>query len=177
MITFHISKNLNRLNEIEIAQRYPEWKPPTSEALESKRVEFESVWAEHGAKLMERMENLTGFRFESNIDCYVVSGACKIHSHPLMVKSRYSTDEFIAKMCHELTHRLGSYNKVKTTHPEESKIVQNHIFTYSILSLVLTDKQLAFEKNVEIKTYKRAWEIVERDGAEKILSSLEKVGE
>lgn len=168
-ITFHISKYLNALTEREVAEKYPDWTPPTD--LHKRRRNYERVWRDN-EHILSELEDHTGLKFEPHIECYVVSGQLRNFSRPLMIKSRYSDDEFIASITHELTHRLVSANKVILPFPEEKQTVRNHVITYALLSLVLTPEQLALERDVEPEDYQRAWEIVDASNPQDILSQL-----
>lgn len=173
MITFHISEELNRLHEKEAMERYPDWTPPSREELEARIATYERIWGTVGAGLMAQMENLTGLAFEPHIECYVLSGTLRDHSRPLVLKSRYTEDEFIARMCHELTHRLMSGSEHKELpFPDEPQRVRNHVVTFALLSKVLSPKQLEIERGVKTEPYTRAWEIVDTIGADAVLSML-----
>lgn len=173
MITFHISDNLNHLHESEAVLSYPDWKPPSKEELESRRDTYENIWSEVGSPIMAKMEELTGLQFEPHIECYVLSGSLRDHSRPLVLKSRYTRDEFIARMSHELTHRLFSGSDHKPLpYQDEPRNVRSHIYTYALLSKVLTPEQLAIERAVKTEEYQRAWKIVDRDGVDAVLAQL-----
>lgn len=173
MITFHISESLNRLHTEEALQKYPDWVPPTPEELQVRRDAYEQTWSEVGEELMSHMEDLTGLSFEPHIECYVLSGTLRDHSRPLVLKSRYTRDEFIARMCHELSHRLFSGSEhAPLPYPDENQKVRNHIITFALVVCLLTPEQIVFERSVHTKDYLRAWEIVDRDGATEILNQF-----
>ncbi|MCR4274535.1 MAG: hypothetical protein NUW02_00580 [Candidatus Campbellbacteria bacterium] len=175
MITFHTSEELNRLHEAEAIEAYPTWTPPSKEELESRRDNYERIWAQIGSALMAHMEQITGLTFEPHIECYVLSGTIRDHSRPLVLKSRYTEEEFIVALCHELTHRLMSGSEhAPLPFPNESQKVRNHVMTYAILSLILSGGQLKVARNTTNENYKRAWDIIDRDGADKIIKDFRK---
>jgi hypothetical protein len=109
-------------------------------------------------------------------------------STPLIISSGTGTDYFIDILTHELIHQLFSDNESKVEwyriptemYPEEKNgAVRIHIIVHAAhkhiyLNVLSEPKRLErdLEKSQKSPIYKKAWEIVERDGYKEIIEKF-----
>lgn len=166
-----------------VSVNYEGYKFPTYQEVEEKISLFKKTWAEKGPEFISFLYRTTGLEFKRNtIDCFIVSATPRDMSAPLIIRSRYSEEEFLDSIRHELIHVFLSDNKLKKIEGfnNESKTTINHIKVFALLEKyykeVLKDednlirlKNKSDEKNPD---YLRAWEIVEEKGYQNIVSII-----
>ncbi len=146
-------------------------------------------WIKINKKILKEIERITGLEFKDDkIICYIVGKAIPI-ADPLTIPFYKNTDHFIDTLIHELIHILftqyGNLIKAKNSwkyifnkykdESFETKIhiplhaVHTHIYTtfFSIERLEHDIKDL-----FNLKTYRRSWQIVTKDGHANIIQEF-----
>jgi len=156
-----------------VSLNYPDFEFPSDEEVKNKVELFKNIWREKEEVFINFLHNTTGLEFKRNvIDCFIVSATPRDMSAPLIIRSRYTEEEFVGVMYHELIHILFSDNKAKELegYKDKPKTTRNHIQLFSLLNEfyldILKDEEglerirakSDDEKNIE---YKKAWEIVD----------------
>ncbi len=167
-----------------------DWTPPTKEAMDVRVKNYREAWRQIEERVLKSLQENLKLNFKRNvIDVHIVSGNPRQFSRPLVIKSGYSKVDFIITIIHELIHVLLSDNEHALPHPKdifpkhhkESQTTKNHIVVHAVLKIIfletLNSKEL-LDRNIEISTkhstkdYLRAWEIVNDNGANQIISEF-----
>lgn len=155
----------------------PEVEPVPIEKVNTSILEMDTFWKADGPAIEKVFKDITGMSFvDDEIICYINSG--KSFSDPLSLQI-VDVKDMQDNLIHELAHVLLSgrapekakilWNKYK----DEHVITRRHILVHAI-HLLLT-RNLYPERVERIKTYSkrinyiRSWEIVDQEGAEKII--------
>lgn len=153
--------------------------------------EIEMVWKSEGNRILEEMSNISGIKWKTrDLSCYVV-GACRPMSDPLTIKICNDITHGIDILTHELIHQLqstvpdkkwGKWEKyLNEKYPRETKTTKDHIFLNAVhmalyLQLFGADRLMRDMWNSNVSNdYKRSWEIVEKEGPDKIVNKFRKV--
>ena len=155
---------------------------------EKKIKEYRKGWKKYEKKILIAMQDVTGLVFDHNIiDVYVVNpfrfGAI---SRPIIIGGGMSVDRFICVLTHELIHRIMNDNiqkvnwhkKAWNMYPKETHMVAHHVAVHAILENVLRStynkNMLVWDIKISQKSpdYKRAWEIVNKNGYKTIIKKL-----
>ena len=116
----------------------------------------------------------------------------RAQSNPLILNYKYDPDQFVDLMIHELFHVLITDNKTYYTGPGskfreiwetlykgEDRIVRNHIWVHAGMKYVFLEvmkEPLRLKRDIEKcqawPGYKRAWEIVEKDGYKELITQI-----
>ena len=149
----------------------------------------EKVWRKCEKNILQELSKVTNLEWkEKEIICYVV-GDCRPFSDPLTLAAYEDRGLFVDVLTHELIHQLftqkGNYEKAKKSwkyifskYKNESHLTRVHIPLGAIHWYIY--KKLFNEKRLERdmtrvsfhSDYKKAWEIVEKDGYEKIIKKF-----
>jgi hypothetical protein len=152
--------------------------------------EVEKKWRREERKVMVEISRTASLGWaEEKIDCFVV-GRCRAFSFPTTLQI-YEGDyqRFIDILTHELIHRIFSskdnkkrakraWNYFNKKYSEESRTTRVHVVVYAVHTHLYKkfSREHRIEENakrVEHKPdYRRAWEIVKRDGYETIIEEL-----
>ncbi len=162
---------------------------PHMEEFGKKYVEkLKQLWEKNENKIFEEISRVSGLKWKKPlIDCYVVK-KCRPFSSPLTI-SIYGKDNKKRKMehqietiIHELIHNIlvqnGKWVDWREKYPGINRITNNHILVHAIMKKVMENiygKERAerhIHRTSRIPEYRKAWEIVEKEGAEKIISCL-----
>lgn len=163
--------------------KYPNFEFPTEEQVEGKIELFQKIWEKQGVSLLKSIYKITKLKFKRNvIDCFIVSVTPRDMSAPLIIRSRYTEEEFIDVLLHELLHKLFVDNGLKKIKDlEESKTTINHIKVFAVLKYLYLDflkdeerlgRVMQKSKEGNNKDYARAWEIVDERGYKEIIKGL-----
>lgn len=150
--------------------------------------EIEIVWKTEGNRILEEMSNVSGIKWKvRNISCYVV-GACRPMSDPLTIKICNDITHGIDILTHELIHQLQStvpdkkwvkwQKYLDEKYPRETRTTKDHIFLNAVhmalyLQLFGADRLMRDMWNSNVSNdYKRSWEIVEKEGPDKIVNKF-----
>ena len=174
----------NALNRNESATALSEYE------LNQKAETYTKAWGEFEKQILEEMMSLLNLEFNQNIvDVFVVNRVNGSFSNPMVITAKYSPDEFVDALAHELVHRLltdntrrvNPYEYLRKKYPNETVIVANHILVHAIMRYLYIDvlrapERLArdIDKSQKYPSYRRAWEIVGAEGYKKIISSFRK---
>ncbi len=147
--------------------------------------EVEELWRKDESRVLAELSKVTGIRWKvESIFCYVV-GRCfpyPAFSHPLTISVYKKKDEFIDVLIHELIHHLLFENMqgfyIDKKYSEESRKTKIHIPIHAahkhIYLTLFNKKRLVREirKMDAVVDYKRAWDIVNKEGHENILKEI-----
>lgn len=174
---------------IQSRERWADWTAPLQEDV-LKRVEnYNAEWRKYEKKVFKCLSDCFNLEFVRNvIDVHVVSSNPRQFNDPLVIKSSFSSQEFINILAHELTHKLFSENvdivdneSFKNLYPEESTLIVTHVALFSglkhlYLNILREPERLQIDiynaKKHPTNDYIRAWKIVERDGYLNILKKF-----
>ena len=162
--------------------QFKDWKEPTPEEIGKRVREFREAWKPIKEKVIRTIENCLGKEFPySIVDVAIVSACPRPFSNPIVIGSHMDPDEFVCRLIHELIHKTNhpGVEIYKGRYPEENDTVLNHIHVHALLQHIyvdILDRPDLFELNKKLSQknstsdYTRAWEIVEKEGYENILS-------
>jgi len=147
----------------------------------------EKLWRKDEKKVLKELSKITHLEWRAEfIPCYVV-GRCRPFSMPLTVPICEKKDYFIDVLVHELIHNLFTQNKERLKkawnyfnkkYKTKSWTIRLHVLVHAIHSHIyfkfFGEKRL--KENIKIISfrpdYKKAWEIVEKEGYNDIISEL-----
>ena len=151
---------------------------------------FKKSWSKESGKILEIVSKITGLKWkERKIKCYVI-GFGRSYSDPLTISLKRKKQVFRDTLIHELIHQIQTQNSDKfqkwikkilmQDYSKESLLTKNHIFLHAVLKeiyLKLYNKNRVKEdiKRCKNPDYKRAWEIVEKEGHTKIINKFKEV--
>ncbi|MBM3232155.1 hypothetical protein FJZ21_02125 [Candidatus Pacearchaeota archaeon] len=182
---FRSSKELNKILK-KNGKRYPS----SVEIIEFME-RLEIVWGNEGNKILDEISKLSGIKWKTNsISCYIV-GACRPMSEPLTIKVCGDITHAVDVLTHELIHclQIGISDKkwdkwlkyLDSKYPRENKNTKGHIFLNAVqMALYLdffgVDRLIRdmWNSNVSVD-YKRSWEIVEKEGSDKIVNKFKQI--
>jgi endonuclease III len=159
------------------AMSYPE-EEETKKAIKK----IQKLWRKKEKVILSEIAKIVGQEWqEKEITCYVV-GKARGFSDPLTIGIKKNDPEFsVDTLIHELIHQIFLQNedkksvenmlkKLEKDYPTESRATRIHIVVHAVHKKIylkfFSQKRLDLdkwrcEKNPE---YKKAWEIVDRDG-------------
>jgi len=127
---------------------------------------------------IEKIESITKIKFTKDIIFYFIPGWPKnirftAISDPPIITVQRPFKEVINLMIHELVH-INLNNKSIKDFQEESKITRRHIIVHAILKEVYNQDQYLLDKKMcdQDNEFKKAWEIVDKMGSNKIISDF-----
>ncbi|MCH7529792.1 hypothetical protein IIB50_01610 [Patescibacteria group bacterium] len=182
-ITIKYGKLIDPFFKDSVEKNYPDYIFPSIEEVKKKVELFKEEWNSNGEKLLTAIFDITGLQFvRSHIDVFVVTATPRDMSAPFIIRSRYTPEEFVDMMLHELLHVLFGDNKLRFLKIEgESDRTLNHIEVFAVLTKLYKDTindeiRLGKVRDKSYKgnnlEYKRAWELVDKIGYEKIIKEL-----
>jgi hypothetical protein len=170
---------------IQANPKFKTWTPPPLTEVHENIKKYNELWEKYGRKILLSMRKATGLNFSRNeIDIHVVSGNPRPFSRPIVIKSRYTEIEFLNTVTHELIHCLFEDNRRKDTsikieYPHSDSVVRFHVVLYALIKHIFADvlnrpdmikiPSKPDDSIVTIVGYSIAWDIVEKEGYEKIL--------
>lgn len=138
-------------------------------------------WNKIERKAFNAISSVSGLDWKKScIDCYIVQIG-KPFSMPLTISMKATPKEHIETLIHELIHNIlvQNLNKVRIkSYRKYGKLNERtriHVLVHAILKKVLLElygeKQTKkfIKKYDKWPDYKKAWEIVEQEGSEKII--------
>ena len=169
---------------------------PWSVELSSRLHEFQKIWDEDGPKLLSKSSDIVGKTFVQK-DFIVTLSLCNFPSmsHPLLINMRYALKSFTKNpisldvtnsiIHHEILHlyledKIPSKSRLLKKYSSEHSVVKSHIHLLALQQAVyLSLKWKTKLEQVKKKDksfpngfYKRAWEIVEKEGHEGFINEL-----
>jgi len=138
-----------------IKTNYPDYDFPTEDQLNDKIKSFNNIYNEKGREMVFEMQKFMGYSFKRNIiDCLIVSAISRDMSSPLIIRSRYTPEEFLESLMHELVHILLQDNKdIVPVLDEPNSTIRNHIPVYKVL------RHLGYDNKPDSGDYLKAWEL------------------
>ncbi len=151
----------------------------------------EKLWKEHEKSILKELEKISKLKWKVKfIYCYVV-GKCVPFSDPLTLPVYKDPNYFVEMLTHELIHQLfsqeGNMERAKKAwkyidrkYRKESIKTRIHIPLNAFLSHIyykfFGEKRLkrAISLISHLHDYKRAWEIVQEEGYQKIIDEFTK---
>ena len=152
---------------------------------------IEELWKKQDNKILREIEKVTGLKWkEKEIKCYVI-GFGRCFSDPLTMKLFENKNDFIDILTHELIHQIQFQNSKKTrewfklylknNYKKESHSTKSHISVHAIHKKIFLnlfnkkrfERQINFHK--KFPDYKKAWEIVEKEGYENIIKKFKEL--
>jgi len=163
-----------------------DWTPPTRDKISEIIKKYREAWNKRSFNILRSIKNKTGLNFKHNlIDVYIVSGNNRQLSLPIVIKSGYSSDEFVEVLTHELIHQLFNDNSdvvcgdfFKEMFPNETETTQEHIVTFALLEYIYIEilGDISYINNSRDNSknpdYQKAWMIVKDLGYNSILNNF-----
>jgi|GEM_PF-783160 len=152
--------------------------------------EVEKLWRKEEKRVFQELAKITNLKWKTKgIDCYLV-GKCTPFSYPLtMPVYEKSQDFFIDVLVHELIHNIFIQNQEETNkafqyfrkkYKKESWKTQIHIPLHAIHSHIYYSffNENRLKKDIEFMSsypdYRKAWEIVQKNGYQNIINEFVK---
>ena len=198
-ITFRYSEIHDEMMKLQLETAYVAYKKPkTKKAVENypspKRIKnyilkIEPLWKKQEKRILQEISKLTNLHWiEKIIKVYVV-GNFRPYSDPLTVRLENNPKDFIDILTHELIHQIQSQNSkifkkwlayMKKKYKKEKRRTKSHILLHAVHKMIYLRLFNKKRLNRNIKrsyrdSYKRAWEIVEEEGAENIIKKFREV--
>jgi len=149
------------------------------------REKLQKKWDRIERKAFDTMSKVSGLEWDRPIiQCYIVRGKVRPFSDPLTLPMRKNLDEQLEVILHELTHNIIVQNLDRIRDVDYSKYgklsltARIHILVHAILKETLlvifgekrTKKAIEYYDDLP-KDYKKAWEIVEKEGAKQVIKA------
>lgn len=161
----------------------PDAKLLPSAEIENKIAEINTFWLKNGENIGSAFREVTGLDFKrSSVICYLNSIKCFSNPLTLTIEDTLDTQD---NLVHELIHVLlmdneesfiDKWRAMFERYKDESQVTKTHIGVHAIHELVaaiICPHRLERIKSYSVlPAYIRAWEIVKKDGAENIASSI-----
>ena len=160
----------------------------TKEEVLEKIENYKKEWSKNENIILEGMQEILELRFSHNIiDVYVVTVSRGSFSDPVVIPSKFSPEQFVDILTHELIHRLMSANAnniligkiLMNTFPDESKLTRIHILLHAVhkhiyLNVLQSESRLNanIERHEKFPAYKKSWEIVEKYGYQELIEKI-----
>ena len=145
------------------------------------------VWQPLEERVLKAIQKVTGLEFaQSPIDIYIIDGTRKVIRYPMILGGNLRPNEFVRSLTHELIHRNISENtegvnwhsKAQEIYPDEPIRVSNHVLVHALLKAVFEELGMPEQIVMDIEDcqdypdYKRAWEIVKKEGYKNIIARI-----
>lgn len=148
-------------------------------------------WKKHNIKILKSIEKTTDLKWrEKKIICYVI-GAGRAISDPLTIGVYKKTDKTIDVLTHELIHQIQIqtenkkwnkwWNYLRKKYKKESITTKAHIFLSAVHKEIYLDLfsnkrlQRDIKECNKFPDYKRAWDIVEKEGNKNIIKKFKEI--
>jgi len=164
---------------------------PSSKQILSYIKRAERLWRKDENKVLTELSKISGLQWKSKfISCYVV-GWCVPFSDPMTLPIYKYIDYFVDFLIHELIHNLftqkGNLDKSKKSwgyfyrkYNKETETTIIHVPLYAIHSRIYLKFYNKKRLNKDMKLmkylpdYKRAWDIVQKEGYNEIIKEFTK---
>lgn len=152
-------------------------------------------WTRDEKKVLRTISKVTGLKWkERTIRCYIVAHSLPI-SEPLTVPMLKNLDASVEAMIHELVHQIFIQNNTFGVGPEYAKKYRRenwntiiHLPVQAVVKIVLektygddAGRYIKYEqwwrdypKSPLAPEYRRAWEIMNKEGAQRIIDAISK---
>lgn len=161
--------------------QWADWKCPPIKEVQDRIKAYNDEWAKVGPKVMKGLYLATGLKFKRNtIDIHIVSGNPRPFSSPIVIKSRYTPQEFVNVLTHELIHVLCSDNddvipsaNYRHMFNEGNDTIDEHIAIFAIMNFIFEDMVCDTSYITEESgDYKKAFDIAKERGWKEILENI-----
>lgn len=159
-------------------------KYPSREKILNYANKVEKLWKKYEKQIFTEISKTMKLSWkEKKILCYII-GCGRPFSDPLTIRVYEKKGTFIDTLTHELIHQIQIQNSKKYLkwhryvlkhYPKEERITKTHILLsavhWKVLEKLFGKKRVREEikKHCKDTGYRRAWEIVEKEGADKII--------
>ncbi len=174
IIHIHYSEYLDGVFDAYVRSipAYKDWIRPDVQTVKDKAVTFSKAWDKAGPQILQCMCQNTGLEFKRNyFPVYVVCGNTRAYSNPIVIKSRFTADEFIECLTHELIHCLFVDNK-DSAFVRATNGFADHVVLYAVMEYLLpgtVDKVVDMEAFPGNARYIKAMKQVKEAGFRSIL--------
>lgn len=156
----------------------------SAEGVDKVVLQYRRAWRKQEHFIIPKLEEITGLTCNQKfIDAYVVDAKRKgAISSPMIIGAGTSPADIVVVLAHEFTHRLTMDNtkgvdwhiSIQKMYLHEPVLVANHVMIHAILEATFSKKVIDRDIRYCNKwpAYKRAWEIVKRDGYKNIIENL-----
>src|SRR3989344_1287100 len=160
---------------------------PSKRKIENYIAAITPLWGGIEKRTLGELSKISGLKWKENrIRCYVI-GFCRPFSDPLTMKLYPNKKDFVDTLTHEMIHQIQIQNKEKigkwfdnitSNYGKETRVTRNHIFVHAVhskLYLALFDEKRLnrnIRRDKENPDYYRAWEIVRKEGYQKIIDEF-----
>ena len=168
--------------------RSKKWrKPPATMVWNKRERQLRRLWTKHGSAVLRTMSKITGLPWrEDRIIVYLTWGV-RPFSDPLTISLRPDVMSVFETMTHELIHRLLSseknWSKIKPgwmlfvkSYPRETSVAINHVPIHAVHEMIwgklFPSRVTTIKTDLKLKPYIRAWELVDRLGADKVVHQI-----
>lgn len=166
-------------------------KYPSQKKLENYIKKIKPLWKNKEKKILTEIAKITGLKWrEKKIRVYLV-GKCIPFSDPLTMPPYKDKDEFIDTLTHELIHQIQMqaddklwkkwWAYIKQNYGKELRKTKSHILLHAVhweIYLRLFNKR-HLEENIKKSSrnepYRKAWEIVQKEGHENIIKKFKEL--
>lgn len=180
-------------NAPELANtNWKQWNPPKEEIVLKQVNELKKEWRKYEKEILTALYEITEIKFKRNIiEVYMVSGANRSYSHPIVMYATKRAENFMDTLTHELIHVLIDDNfqnkrkildqELEKLFPEQTSLTRTHALIFAIqahIFLKVFKDENRIKKNMEsakkhrTDEYSKAWEIVNREGYLNIIQSV-----
>jgi 2-hydroxy-3-keto-5-methylthiopentenyl-1-phosphate phosphatase len=161
--------------------------PSSEEILEHIR-KINDFWDKENKIILKEISKVTKLKWkEKKIICYII-GKGRSFSDPLTMRIFDKIEYFRDTLIHELIHQIQMQNDLKKwfeyvneIYKEETKLTKNHILLDAFLSKIIERlygkdrlKEI-INSQADYPDYKRAWDIVGKEKANKIIKKFKKI--
>lgn len=150
----------------------------------------EKLWRKDERKILQELSKITKLKWKSkSVDCYIV-GRSRSFSYPLTMSIyEKKPDYFIDVLIHELIHNIFIQNEKKIEkswkyfykkYKKESITTKHHIYLHAIHQYIYLKfyGKKRLERDIEWaqtkRDYRRAWDIVQKEGYQNIINEFVK---
>ena len=148
---------------------------------------YRSAWSEFDTAILTGITDLLDLRFYLPVIDVTLAPMVPSFSTPLIINYRYSPDEFVDTLAHELIHVLLNDNKeqvdfgefMKAHWPQEEPKTRIHVLVHAVLEhlyLNVLHEPERLSRDVSSQgqniPYRRAWAIVEEESSDNIVKDI-----
>lgn len=180
-VEFQQAKLLEPYFLADTLSKQPDYIEPGQEDFNTAMDKNEKEWRKIEKKFFKFIKKRAGLKSKNEIiDAYVVRGARRSMSSPLILKFKYDSDDFLAELIHELIHYLFSKNNTRAKKHHDNVTTSNHVHLFALMTEFYNNEINQPEKLEKIRRdhksddYKNAWKIVDKKGSKELIKEIKK---